>query len=388
MVTNYPAGTEQYSNHQFNGFLDRVLTTFERTVRQTLDLDVNQNAIYTEDDLLDLLAHIAVSGDFANRGAKTRAAQLDKATSLRTDHRSKPAKALGRQLRSLPRSAVESQFTDAIDESIMLATKARLFTNRVDLAIDVHDWLFYGDEDTEMVVPTKRSRGTNFAYKFLTACVVTDGLRITIDVAPIEEQHQFAQAVEQVLSTATDWLAIRRVFLDRGFYNVNVLQMLEEYNLDYVVRAKRFPSFTTDSPTVQVEHNHRMERSRPPYDWVKVTRFTVPNEQVAEGQTYFVTNMAVDEASATALADSYRRRWGIETSYRVIGEFLPKTRSKAYSVRLYYFLFAVILYNLWVLCNRLLSVIVEQRRTSSLLPASVFGKLLRYKWLPKHLKPG
>ena len=51
----------------------------------------------------------------------------------------------------------------------------------------------------------------------------------------------------------------------------------------------------------------------------------------------------------------YRRRWGIETSYRQIGDFLPRTSSPTFSVRLFYFLFAVALYNLWVLVNLLIS---------------------------------
>jgi IS4 transposase len=51
----------------------------------------------------------------------------------------------------------------------------------------------------------------------------------------------------------------------------------------------------------------------------------------------------------------YRRRWGIETSYRQIGAFVPRTSSPTFSVRLFYFLFAVALYNLWVLANILVS---------------------------------
>lgn len=47
----------------------------------------------------------------------------------------------------------------------------------------------------------------------------------------------------------------------------------------------------------------------------------------------------------------FRKRWGIETSYRLIGLFLAKTTSKLYVVRRLYFFLAVVLYNLWVLYN-------------------------------------
>ena len=47
----------------------------------------------------------------------------------------------------------------------------------------------------------------------------------------------------------------------------------------------------------------------------------------------------------------FRRRWGIETSYRMVNKFLARTTSKLYGIRLLYFYLAILLYNLWVLLN-------------------------------------
>jgi putative transposase len=60
----------------------------------------------------------------------------------------------------------------------------------------------------------------------------------------------------------------------------------------------------------------------------------------------FATNLGVEEKDVFNLFKLYSKRWGIETSYRVKGEFKPKTTSKNYVVRLFYFLFSVCLYNL------------------------------------------
>ena len=46
-----------------------------------------------------------------------------------------------------------------------------------------------------------------------------------------------------------------------------------------------------------------------------------------------------------------RKRWGIETGYRMIRKFLAKTTSKRYGIRLMYFYLAVLLYNFRVLLN-------------------------------------
>src|SRR5208337_149784 len=47
----------------------------------------------------------------------------------------------------------------------------------------------------------------------------------------------------------------------------------------------------------------------------------------------------------------YKRRWGIETSYREHDVFLAKTTSKDYTVRLLYYAVAVCIYNAWCVFN-------------------------------------
>ncbi|MBI2937636.1 MAG: hypothetical protein HYY22_05465 [Thaumarchaeota archaeon] len=50
----------------------------------------------------------------------------------------------------------------------------------------------------------------------------------------------------------------------------------------------------------------------------------------------------------------YRKRWGIETSFRKVKEVFPMTTSPLPAVRLAYFMVAMILYNLWQLVNIML----------------------------------
>ncbi|MFP3262611.1 MAG: transposase, partial [Nitrososphaeria archaeon] len=62
----------------------------------------------------------------------------------------------------------------------------------------------------------------------------------------------------------------------------------------------------------------------------------------------FATNT---DLKPKAIRRIYRKRWAIETSYRMINQFLPKTTSKLYSLRKLYFYLAVLLYNIWVFIN-------------------------------------
>ncbi|MFP3262799.1 MAG: hypothetical protein RXP28_08285 [Nitrososphaeria archaeon] len=62
----------------------------------------------------------------------------------------------------------------------------------------------------------------------------------------------------------------------------------------------------------------------------------------------FATNT---DLKPKAIRRMFRKRWAIETSYRMINQFLPKTTSKLYSLRKLYFYLAVLLYNIWVFMN-------------------------------------
>jgi len=61
-----------------------------------------------------------------------------------------------------------------------------------------------------------------------------------------------------------------------------------------------------------------------------------------------------DAGLADRLKNLYSKRWGIETSYRVKHGFRGKTTSKNYMIRQFYFMFSVLLYNLWILADVLI----------------------------------
>ena len=66
----------------------------------------------------------------------------------------------------------------------------------------------------------------------------------------------------------------------------------------------------------------------------------------------FITNLRVPVLISHYLYKWYGLRWGIETGYRLKAQdFKPRTTSKNFTLRLFYFLFSVMLYNLWVLTN-------------------------------------
>lgn len=77
----------------------------------------------------------------------------------------------------------------------------------------------------------------------------------------------------------------------------------------------------------------------------------------------FATNV---ERSARRLIEAvpkeYRKRWGIETSFRKAKEIYGRTSSPSPAITLASFMTAMVLYNLWQLINIVLSTGHEKRK--------------------------
>ena len=79
---------------------------------------------------------------------------------------------------------------------------------------------------------------------------------------------------------------------------------------------------------------------------------------------------------AERLFKAYGRRWGIETSYRVTNNFRAKTTSKDYLVRLFYWLYSVLLYNIWIMIDILLAEeLIGEKPEDHMITSKLFGTI-------------
>jgi len=324
-----------------------------------LEFDVKQCGKYTREDFLEILSRIAFDQEFANTGGKTLQLDRDEQVDITSIARNPLAKSLLYHLRNLSTDAIDAQFDGVRDRLFEVLRSQRQLPAAVDVAIDLHEWRFYGSADTDHVITTYPDLGTNRAFSFATLCIVTPRVRFTLAVLPMDANGFRAkrEAVRSLLETAREYVSIRHVYLDRGFYQVHVVSELEQLGVDYIVRARPSSGMKDRlSPCAEtVVDAYTMQRKRPPTASVDVTVFAVPHRSNEDEHVWFVTSLDVEPSTAKAYAAAFRRRWGIETSYRQIGDFLPRTSSPTFSVRLFYFLFAVALYNLWVLANALVA---------------------------------
>jgi hypothetical protein len=259
-------------------------------------------------------------------------------------------------------------FDVATDRLLLFIESEGSFRRPVTAAIDITTVPYYGDVDgMEMVSGLNQE---DRAFKFATLSIVGLNIPLVLAVEPIRESsawdenppNQIHRVVRQLIRRAKQHVPIETVLCDREFDSKRVFQTLSNLGVNYLI-PKRINSteqevietmeadgqaVAVESASVHVETgSHSMQ-----FLYVPSTK--------GEGTTVFATNLRVGPDEAETFCRRYSRRWQIENEYKSIkGDFLAKTSSKNYRVRLFYFVFAVLLYNIWRLTDFLLKAGVD-----------------------------
>lgn len=326
--------------------ITEISRLFKKRFSSVIDLNIHHNAIYTKKDFIDLFLHMIFTGDYAENGSETLRQKRNKTPNADTFlYHLKNYKNMEQIQR------MYQTYFEMIWES---AKKANMFRKPVDVAIDFTDWFFYGDKNAPMVVEKKPERGTTHCYRFATISIVEPKQRFTLLAIPVGPFDRKETIIRILLNYASQRVKIKRIYADRGFFDSNSIEIFNQYQKKFVIpcsanpRIKRVLEVT---PAPKVITNYVMKTSM--FNVVIV-------EDENRIKRAFATNINFDENDvglSKRLFYLYSKRWGIETGYRVKKHsFRAKTTSKNYFIRLFYFLFSALLYNLWILASIIISL--------------------------------
>jgi len=207
--------------------------------------------------------------------------------------------------------------------------------------------MYYGDPETQGVTGTQPKKGSYHAYKFATASVLLDGQRFTLAVASIVKSSTLEQVrllINQILDLG---VKIRLILFDRGYFSTALINYLNTLPFGYIIQLPGSIKGLKEGEDRLYTTRRHGTRKRDQAAFRLVT-FRGRDFHGKVKLFIFATNTSL---KPLRIREVFRKRWGIETSYRMIRKFLAKTTSRRYRVRLLYFYLAVLLYNLWIKLN-------------------------------------
>lgn len=342
---------EQNQHLQRNEKTKEICRLFKKRFAPFINLNLKNNTLYKKNQFIDLLIHMGMTKDFAENGSKTY-------KELRGQDNPDADTLLYHLKNYTDTKELHKMFVTLFEIVWEMTRKINLFDIRkhYDVAVDYTEWYFYGDRGAPMVVGKDPERGTTKCYKFATINIVEAGKRFTLLALPVGPFDTKEDILKKLLNYVLERIKIRRLYIDRGFFDSNAIKVFNSLHLKYLMPATRIPTVrevleVASSPSIVTDFVMKDV----------VFNLVIVEEELKDGtkeKRAFATNEVYNENDvnlAERLFDLYGRRWGIETSYRVKKHsYLPKTTSKNYLIRLFYFMFSVLLYNLWILADILI----------------------------------
>jgi putative transposase len=230
-----------------------------------------------------------------------------------------------------------------------------------DLAIDLHDRAYYGktSQAEGLWVRGKAKDGTTRFYRIATTYVIVRGLRLTLGIHFVLPDDDLVQVLATLLQRVrTLALRVRRLLLDCGFAGIAVQEYLDHQRIPALIAC---PIRGKQGGTRALCQGQRSYRT--PYTFkgaegkvrtaeVAVCRVFTTHKRTrrlqrrAEWWLFILIHLDLTPRQVRRL---YRRRFGIETSYRCAASLRGWTTSANPVYRFLLLGLSFFLLNVWLL---------------------------------------
>jgi len=243
------------------------------------------------------------------------------------------------------------------------------------VSIDFIDNPYHGEHHAEKgeLCSMAPKDGTTTCHRYCTAYVVSNGKPVTLAMTYVRSDEDEADAVERVLARVENYpFEIDLLLADSGFYNERVIRRARDIAPTVVHVPKKGERMKDKLET----HKSYMTTYRMYKDSERELRFplavAVSYQNGDRGKHGEVVRgyvaCGVTDRSAKQVEHRYRKRSGIETTYRLLRQARGITTTRDPVVRFAIMLVAALLENLWLVLRW--AVVARPRRAGATCPRS------------------
>lgn len=226
------------------------------------------------------------------------------------------------------------------------------------LAFDYTDEDFYGEVQGFDIHGWTGKEGITGKFKFLTCSIVSDAIleKIPLVSIPIQIGHYKSYAITHCLSLVRPHIGnIKLILFDRGFYDKDLMYELSRSDFPYLIFVPKhkekqeilFPMEKEEK--IAIYNNFTLKKDKTTHEGENILVFLKQIYDPRSEKSYdwvFATN--VEEVALSNIVQEYKKRWRIETMFRVQDEAEIKCKSKEMKIRYFLFVFQQMLQTQWV----------------------------------------
>lgn len=262
------------------------------------------------------------------------------------------------------RQVLENRINHALVGELPKRLKRRAWQ----VAIDYHEVPYYGQpqKTKNQFRRSKPKQGTSKFHTYATACIVQQGRRYTLALTWVRASDSMVQVLGRLIARIRELgLKIQCLLVDRAFYNIPVIAWLKAERIKFLmpvmIRGRR------PKPGRKVTglrwilrqkagwHSHVMKHKQQQVAVsICVGYRTHKNrkDKKRKQQKLLFAAWGV-RGTPTEIRERYRKRFGIETSYRQLRQAKIFTTTRNPHLRLFFVGVGLLLRNLWVWLHHL-----------------------------------
>ncbi len=320
---------------------EEIITKFTRKV---FIQHKRKNAV-TFSNINSTLIEAAVNSAFVNESCKS------------TEEISK-SQIIYRKLEDSNIESVQFSFQENVKRFLKLL-KIYSRNRKFILSFDETEEPFYGEfnkaEDNlylhDLVYETK---GAKYCYKYLTVAITCNsGIRYILDGIILKRGDYIEDYIYEMTKFIKEQISIEVVLFDRGFNNWGIIFKMQELKVNYIIFWRKQGSWYKEplrklkkGEFCEVIKKYKYCRDKSGY-WV-YSKFIIVKQLEYEdiiNDWIFATNL--NKKSSEKYVKRYKKRWGIETIYRVTDDIRVYTTSTNPLIRYFLFMFTCFVYNVW-----------------------------------------
>jgi len=233
------------------------------------------------------------------------------------------------------------------------------------VAIDLTLLPYYGQHPLghPLIYRSKAKAGTRSFFAYATAYAMLHGQRFTLAVTPVTRSEHLKDVLQELLALVSQaGLRPDLLLLDRGFYSVEIIRYLQQARRPFLMpvvchgRKADHPQGPSGSILFKLRKasgwfTHTLQNAKKEKATVSIcvkrTRLRDRHGR-KKWDTWVYAYWGITPKRVDWVKQTYRKRFGIETSYRQMNQCRIRTTTKRFNVRFLYVAIGLLLRNLWV----------------------------------------
>jgi putative transposase len=236
-----------------------------------------------------------------------------------------------------------------------------------EFAVDLTNDPYYGKTDSsneKYVIRSQAKKSTNSFYSYISLYITNKNERFTLSVLPVEKNKTMVEYLSYFIDLIKRLnLKIKVLCLDREFYSIDVFEFLQNNDVPHIVpvvkKGEQMKQILSGNKARSTQYVMKNSRKKILLDIIIDVKYLKGKrgKKGCENLGFVVFGV---KWSPRKVSTVYRRRFAIESSYRMRNVVKPKTSSKNATIRYFFALISFLLKNIWLYLQKKHFTIVKR----------------------------